>query len=182
MVNVFVFSIDDETAKPQFGIAAEKGYELETVLSSIREESQAESLRRCYPDGRCYVWGVPDRGENRSTWSLMSENDLVLAYSNGVIIAAAYAMMTLDNPSVAETLWSTNEEGPYRLMCFSEKPYTGQVPVIPQMQRYLDRDFTGFTRLKQEKTENILSDYGSFETFVRLCLKYDFPFSFRHSE
>jgi hypothetical protein len=182
MGNVFVFSINDEAAEAQSGFAAEKGYELETVLNSIGDEVQAESLRRCCPDGICYVWAVPDQGGNRSTWNLMSEYDLVLAYRNRSIIAAAYVLMTLESPSVGTSFWGAGEEGPSLLICFSGKPYTGEVPILRQMERYLDRDFTGFTRLKPEKCENILSDYGSFETFVRLGLRYDFPFSFRHSE
>jgi hypothetical protein len=181
MDNVFIFSIDDEAENGRFFIADEKGYELGAVLSSIRDAGQVESLRLHYPDGSCYVWALPDRGENRSAWSLVSAQDLLLAYDNGSIIAAAHALMTLESPSLANALWG-DAYGPSRLMCFSGRPCTGEVPIIPQLERYLDRQFKGFTMLNPQKCENILSDYGSFETFVRLGLKYDFPFSFRHSE
>lgn len=179
MANVFVFCVHDEEARVEFEAAALRGYGLEDVLKSVRDDFQAESLRRYYPGGRCYAWGVTDRGGNRSTWEFMAENDLVLAFYRGSIIAAAYVCLTMDEPRVAEAMWG---EGTSNLIWFSEKPYSGDVPVITQMDRYLDHDFTGFTRLDPVKCENILSDYGSFETFVRLCLKYDFPFSFRHSE
>lgn len=181
MADVFVFAIDD-AAKARSGVAAEKGYELEVVLGSVRDAVRAESLRHYYPDGRCYIWAVPDHRENRATWDLIHENDLMLAYRGGSIIAASYVFLTMDEPRLAEALWGNIAEGLPRLMCFCGKPHTGEVPLIPQMERYLDRDYTGFTRLNQDKCANILSDYGSFEIFVRLGLKYDFPFSFRHSE
>lgn len=174
--------MDGAAENVPFRIADEKGFELETLLKSIHESGQAESLRCCHPDGRCYVWALPDEGENRSIWNLISDHDLVLAFNSGSIIAAAYVLMKLEHPSLAKALWGEDAGRRFRLMCFSRQPYIGEVPVIQQMERYLDREFKGFTRLGQKKTDNILSDYGSFETFVRLCLKYDFPFSFRHSE
>lgn len=180
MADAFVFPIH-EAEKAQFVLAAENGYELQSVLSCIGDKGQAESIKRCCASGRCYIWAVPDRRENRSTWELISANDLLLAYSSGSIIAASHVLATLDDPSLAHMLWGTNEKGA-PLMCFTEKPYTGEVPLVEQMHRYIAPGFTGFTRLGPDRCSNILSDYGSFEIFVRLCLKYDFPFSFRHSE
>ncbi len=182
MANVFIFSIDDAAAKASFGITIEKGYELETVLPVIHEEIQIENLRRTYPDGKCYVWGVQERGGNFSTWDIMAEGDLVLGYYDRSIVAAAYVLMKINNPLLAAQLWSKSLEGPFSLMCFTSEPYAGEVPIVSQMLRYLDLNFTGFTKLDSKKCDNIMSDYGSFETFVRLGLGYDFPFSFRHSE
>lgn len=182
MDNVFIFPVNDSEANGGFVVADERCYDLEAVLKSIHDADRAENLRECCPEGRCYIWALPDRGENRSIWNLISENDLVLAFRSGSIIAAASVLIKIESPSLAENLWGADAEGHSRLMCFSRRPYTGEVPLIPQMERYLDRDFKGFTRLKKEKRDNILSDYGSLEIFVRLGLKYDFPFSFRHSE
>jgi len=182
MANVFVYSMEDETASAHFGSAFDRGYELGTVLPSIRDGVQIESLRRFYPDGTCYVWGVPDRGDNRSTWNAMSEDDLVLGYRNRSIVSAATVLIKVDSPSLATALWGANEGLPPRLICFSDKPHVGEVPIVPQMLGYLDQEFSGFTRLNPEKCENILHAFGSLEIFVRLGLRYDFPFNFRHSE
>jgi hypothetical protein len=182
MENVFIYPIGDETAKVHYSFAVETGVELETLLPWVRDEAQIENLRRCYPDGKCYVWGVPDRGDNRSTWNAMSENDLVLGYSNRSIVSAATVLMKVDNPSLANALWGNNAEGPSRLMSFFNKPYVGEVPIVEQMLGYLDRDYLEFTRLNPEKCGNILRAFGSLDIFVRLGLRYDFPFSFRHSE
>jgi len=112
----------------------------------------------------------------------MSENDLVLGYSNRSIVSAATVLMKVDNPSLANALWGNNAEGPSRLMSFFNKPYVGEVPIVEQMLGYLDRDYLEFTRLNPEKCGNILRAFGSLDIFVRLGLRYDFPFSFRHSE
>ena len=182
MANVFIYPIEDETAKSRYGAAVEKGVELQTVSSWIRDEIQIENLRRCYPDGKCYAWGVPDQGDNRSTWNAMSENDLVLGYRNRSIVSAATVLMKVDHPSLATALWGNNAEGPSRLMSFFNKPHVGEVPIVEQMLGYLDQEFSGFTRLNPEKRENILNAFGSLDIFVRLGLRYDFPFNFRHSE
>src|SRR5512137_1276257 len=126
MADAFVFPIH-EAEKAQFVLAVENGYELQSVLSSIGDERQAERVKQCCAAGRCYIWAVPDRRENRSTWELISADDLLLACSGGSIIAASYALATLDDPSLAQALWGTNEKGA-PLMCFTEKPYTGEVP------------------------------------------------------
>jgi len=181
MGNVFVFAVDGKSPELNSGLADEKGCRLEDVLNSIGGEVHAENIRSFYPGGVCYIWAVPDRGENHSIWELMSEGDLVLAYRAGCIISAAYVTLKIDSPTLDACLRGDGG-GPSRLLCLSGKPYTGDVPILPQMERYLDREFKGFSRLRPEKCKNILSDYGSFEIFVKLGLKYDFPFSFRHSE
>jgi hypothetical protein len=182
MASVFIYPIEDETAKSHYGNAVEKGVELQTVSSWIRDEIQMENLRRCYPDGTCYVWGVPDQGDNRSTWNAMSEDDLVLGYRNRSIVSAATVLMKIDHPSLAIALWGDQTERPPRLLSFFTKPHVGEVPIVEQMLGYLDQEFSGFTRLNPEKCENLLNAFGSLEIFVRLGLRYDFPFSFRHSE
>jgi hypothetical protein len=181
MANVFICPIEDETTKRNFAVGVERGVELEAVLPWV-DEAQSEFLRRCYPDGKCYVWGIPDRGENRSIWNAMSENDLVLGYRNRSIVSAARVLTTVDLPSLATALWGNHAEGPPRLMSFFDKPHVGEVPIVEQMLGYLDRDYLEFTRLDPEKRENILNAFGSLDIFVRLGLRYDFPFSFRHSE
>ena len=182
MENVFIFPVEDETTKAHYSFAVETGYELQIVSPRIRDEAQIESLRRCYPDGKCYVWGVPDQGDNRSTWNAMSENDLVLGYRNRSIVSAATVLMKVDSPSLATALWGNNAEGPSRLMSFFNKPYVGEVPIVEQMLGYLDQEFSGFTMLSPEKCQTILNAFGSLDIFVRLGLRYDFPFNFRHSE
>lgn len=170
MDNVFIVSMEDEAAAP-FGIT------LETVLPFL-DDTQADALRRLCPDGTCHVWGVRDEGDNRSTWELINPDDLVLGYRDHCILFASRVLMKVMNPSLAARLWG----GPLGLMCFSDRPHVGEVPIVPQMYGYLDLDCKGFTRLDPKKRDNILRDYGSLDVFVRLGLRYDFPFSFRHSE
>lgn len=172
--------MDDALTNP--GIAISGGCGLETVLPFIRDEIQAEKLKNFYPDGQCYILGVQDIGDKHSIWNVVSEGDLVLGYRGRSIASASYVLTKMDNPELAVRLWGTSPEKFFRLMCFTDKPYTGDVPIFPQMMIYLEQDFGGFAKLGSDKRDNILRDYGSFELFVRLGLGFDFPFNLRHTE
>lgn len=180
MANVFICPVDDPMAA--FGITLEIGCELEAVLPFIQDGEQKEALARFYPDGHCHVWGVRDRGTNLTTWEMMASDDLVLGYRNRSIVSASAALMKARNPALADHLWGLTAAGPFELMCFTDKPHVGEVPIVEQMLGYLDREYGGFTRLSPEKCQTILHAFGSLEVFVRLGLRYDFPFNFRHSE
>jgi len=182
MANVFLFPLDDEAAGAKAGVTLEKGCELETLLPFIQDGMLAEHLRRLYPDGTCYVWGVPERDDHFSTWTIMAEGDLVLGCHDRSIVSAAYVLTKVRHPLLAARLWRESAEGPFSLMCFTSAPHAGEVPIVPQMLAYLDQACSGFAKLDSGKCGNIVRDYGSLETFVRLGLGYDFPFSFRHSE
>jgi len=182
MANAFVVSMGDRTAGERIGITLATRCELDAVLSRVDDPSLIEDLRRSYPDGTCYAWAVPEKqGDNLAVWNAMAPGDLVLWYGNRSIVSASYVLAKTNDPALAAGLWRGRTEEPPGLICFTDKPHTGEVPIVPQMFRYLDPEFRGFARLASEKVGNILNDYGSFETFVQLCLMYDFPFSFRHS-
>lgn len=180
MGNVFLFSMDDEKENP--GIAIRKECQLEIVLPFIRDEIEVENLKSLYPDGQCHIWGAQERGDNLSIWNVMSEGDLLLGYRNRHIASASNVLLKTNNPSLAATLWGKNSEKPFRLICFTDRPHSGEVPIVPQMLIYLEQDFGEFQKLGSDKRDNILRDYGSFELFVRLGLGYDFPFNLRHTE
>jgi hypothetical protein len=180
MASVFICPVDDETAA--FGVTLEVGCALETLLPLIRDEGRKEALERLYSDGRCHVWGLRDRGDNLSSWSEMAPDDLVLGYRNRSILSASTVLVKARDPALADRLWGSTPEGPFELMCFTGKPHVGEVPIVSQMTGYLDLDYRGFTKLSSEKCQAILHAFGSLDVFVRLGLRYDFPFSFRHSE
>ncbi len=182
MERVFLFSVDDGTARANFSVTVEEAYELERLLPFIQGGVPVDDLRRFYPDGRCFVWGVQDRDDHLPAWTAMARGDLLLGYRNRAIVSASYVLTKINSPPLSEALWGRHAGGPFRLICFMDHPYLGEVPIVPQMLRYLEPDCRGFAGLPPDKCKNILSDYGSLETFVRLGLGYDFPFSFRHSE
>lgn len=182
MANVFIFPVEDTAAGSTCGIPVAGGFDTEAVLPVLIEKNHTGYLGQIYPDGKGYAWGVREIGENASLWNAMAKDDLVLGCRGASIVSAAYVWMKIRNPELGVRLWSRNTEEPFSLICFTDEPQWGDVPIVEQMTGYLDRDYRGFTKLAPEKRDNILRDYGSFETFVRLCLRFDFPFSFRHSE
>lgn len=182
MANVFIFPADETATGSPRGIPVNEGFDIDAILPFIREKSRIEELVRFCPDGKCHFWGAGESGESASAWNAMAKDNLVLGCRDGAIVSAAYVRMKLRSPELGARLWNPGRGKPYSLLCLTDEPQWGDVPILPQMRGYLDRDCGGFRKLASEKCENILRDYGSFETFVRLCLRFDFPFSFRHSE
>ncbi|MDQ5987321.1 MAG: hypothetical protein CSYNP_03061 [Syntrophus sp. SKADARSKE-3] len=182
MANIFIFLTEDETIRTSYCIATPESHELETFLLLIQEKIQDEYLKQSYSNGICHLWGAQENEDNFSTWNLMDEGDLVLGWNNRLIVSASHVLMKVNHPLLATRIWNNKAEKPFALICFMNEPHTGEVPIVSQMSRYLDQDYSGFTKLSSEKRDNIINDYGSIEGFVKLCLGYDFPFSLRHSE
>lgn len=181
MDNVFIVAAT-ETAVRKPGISRAAVCDLESLLPLMRQEPLKEDLMRIYPYGNCHVLGFQEQwSDNLATWDTMAAGDLILGYRSHSIVSATFLLAKTNDPALAVSLWGDVSEEPFGLICFTDTPYLGEVPIIPQMERYLDREYGAFNKLNAGKAGNILTDYGSLETFVHLCLRYDFPFSFRHS-
>lgn len=181
MDNVFIVAANEATGG-RSAVSREAVCDLETLFPLISHGPLREDLKKIYPYGTCYVRGIRERtGDDLATWDAMAAGDLVLGYRDRSIVSATFVFAKTNDPALAVHLLGGNPEWPFGLMCFTDKPYFGEVPIIPQMDRYLDREYRDFVRLNAGKVENILNDFGSLETFVHLCLRYDFPFNFRHS-
>lgn len=182
MNNVFILALE-ERVEGRAVIVREAAWELETLFSKIPADRQfREELKKLYPGGTCYTWCLWDNGTGGpAAWHAMEAGDLILGYRNRSIISASFILLKTCDPALTARLWDRHPEEAPELICFTEKPHEGEVPVVPQMYRYLDEEYGGFTKLRDNNVRAILADYGSLETFVHLCLKYDFPFSLRHS-
>ena len=182
MENVFIFTMSDTATAETFRTSIENGHDLEEVLHLVEDEIQKEKLRHFYPDGKCYIWGEQEKnGANRSKWKTITEGDLLLGYREGLIVSTSSVLAKMDNHSLAIRVWGEHEGGPFRLMLFMTKPHLCEIKIVPQMFKYLDPEYTGFTKLNPEKLKNIILHYGSLDEFTRFALGQDFPFSLRHS-
>ncbi|MGV8081902.1 MAG: hypothetical protein AB2L22_17775 [Syntrophales bacterium] len=183
MSGVFLFSIDHAADKGETGLSKGAVRDLEALSSLIHDETLRGDLSRLYSDGTCYVWGVQEKhGDSLAIWNAMAAGDLLLGCRDHTIVSASFILAKSYNPILSVKLWGGGGNEPFGLICFTDRPRVGEIPVVPQMFRYLDPEYRGFVMLPPEKVSNILSDYGSFEIFVQLCLQYDFPFNFRHSQ
>ncbi len=181
MDNVFIIEAT-ETAIGKPGISRDAVFDLESLLPLMHQGPLKEDLKRIYPYGTCHVLGFQEcNGDNLAAWDMMAAGDLILGYRNHSIVSATFLLAKTNDPAMAVNLWGDDSAEPFGLICFTDRPYLGEVPILPQMERYLDREYGAFSKLNAGKAGNILTDYGSLETFVHLCLRYDFPFSFRHS-
>ncbi|MCK9229238.1 MAG: hypothetical protein M0Q23_00965 [Syntrophales bacterium] len=182
MSNVFILALDDRDGE-RTATVRDAAWELEKLFSMIPATMNfREALMQFYPRGICYAWCLWNAGTGwKAPWHGMEEGDLVLGYSNRSIMYAASILLKANGPFPAVNLPDGHPEGSPELIWFTDKPHVGEVPIVPQMSRYLGGEYLGVTKLEDANVRNILSDYGSLDTFVHLCLRYDFPFSLRHS-
>ncbi len=182
MANIFIFSSAEPTLRSCCGDTGQEGHELDGVWPYIWERDQVELLQDACPEGRCYLWGAQDRGDNLQLWREMTAEDLLLCYRRRTIVSAAHVLMKINSPALAARIWENDGTAPFGLLCFLDKPLFGATPITAPLSRYLDDDCPGFKKLDQGKCRNMQNDYGTFENFVRLGLGFDFPFSLRHTE
>lgn len=182
MANVFIFTVNDTPARHRFRITVEEGYDLGQILPAIDYETCRVTLQQAYTDNTCYLWGEAEKsGGTRSEWETMSEGDLILGYQENTIISVSHVLCKMDDPALANLIWSEHDGNSFRLIFFMTRPYLCNIRIAPQMFKYLDPTYNGFTRLGSEKLKNILAHYVSLDEFARLVFGQDFPASFRHS-
>lgn len=182
MNNVFILA-PHERAGENAAIVKAVVWELGTLVSMIPDDTQfQEELKKLYPGGTCYAWCLWDNStDGPAALDAMEVGDLLLCYRNRSILSAAFMLLKTGNPALTARMWGRLPEEAPEGICFTSKPHEGEVPVVPQMYRYFDEAYGGVMKLRDNNVRAILADYGSLETFVHLCLKYDFPFSLRHS-
>lgn len=182
MENVFIFTVNDESARQRFRITVEKGFDLAEILTFIDDEPHRVALQQAYTDSMCYLWGeTEESGEARSEWERMSEGDLILGYQENSIISVSRVLDKMDDPAMANQIWGEPDGNSFNLIFFMTRPYLCNIRIVPQMFKYLDPSYDGLTRLGPEKIKNILAHYISLDDFARLLFGQDFPASFRHS-
>jgi len=181
MADIFIFTVGDTSARERFRLSMEAGHDLADLFPFIDDEVQRDKLQQLYPDNRCYLWGETEKNEGESEWERLSEGDLVLGYREGTIISVSYVLSKMNDPLLAQGLWSDCGGNTCGLLFFTTRPHICTTALVPQMFPYLDAEYYGFTRLGAEKLKNILAHYGSVDSFARLVFGQDFPFSLRHS-
>ena len=93
MENVFIYAIGDGGAT-----ACLEGVHRDLVIPCLQGQAREDVLESLIVNGRCYLWGVPDRGENRAVWERMAPNDLVLAFRGRSVMGAGYVLNTIEPP------------------------------------------------------------------------------------
>jgi hypothetical protein len=135
MDNVFIVAAN-EAAGERPAISRDAVCDLETTLPLISHGPLKEDLKRLYPYGTCYVRGIREGTDNHlATWDAMAAGDLVLGCRDRSIVWATFVFAKTNDPALAAHLLGADPEGPFGLMCFTDKPYWEK---FDQSARWID--------------------------------------------
>lgn len=109
------FKNNEVALQPTSDPVAQENYK-KTIIESIKlneiklylSSSQHEDLKRIYPDGNCYIWGVKD-GKNLMTkkqYEKLTPNDTtVLFYQAGLFYSKASVTYLMTSDTLSRYLW-----------------------------------------------------------------------------
>jgi putative restriction endonuclease len=170
MTQIFVFTAGNPEAQRHLVDSIENPIDEETVFGSFAS-AHREELERIREEGNgYYAWGaVPGKGNLRN-WAAMERDDYVLCVYGNAYHYASRVLAKYDNWRFAQRVWDTNHEGKtWQYMYFLTKPVEvyGRVPALGE---YLNQAYLGFTRISNEKVDEILNDFGSVDNFIHEML------------
>ncbi len=166
MTNVFLFTCGDAEALANYNKTVGGGIDVSQVLPLLQDDGLVQTIRDHSPDGKCSLWGAKNGDRNRSTWEQMTAGDTVLGYRRGSLLCAATVIGKEDNSALAEQVWGSNGAAPFQLVYFLSEPRACDVPVA-SLEEHLPSNIRGFSKVTDDKVENMIRDYGSVENFVQ---------------
>jgi hypothetical protein len=105
-------------------------------------------------------------------WEQMERDNFVLCVYDGIYHYVARVLANYDNPECAEAIWGTNDEGrTWRYMYFLTEPIEVYQPLY-EFEGYLHRRYQGFTRISNDRLDEIKEDFGTIEGFIQEILDY----------
>lgn len=120
-----------------------------------------------------YAWGAVPGPSNLRNWGLMQPGDVILLYQAGVYTFVSHVIRKERNRGFAQALWGTDPEGKtWELMYFLDRPAAINVPV-GDLANWLPSCYRGFTRIAEERVDQIVSQYRSVEDFLAQHLKVE---------
>jgi len=117
---------------------------------------------------RLRIWATTetDADKKQSAIDEMEPDDCLLFYHEGEFFAGGIVGRTFENSDVGEVLW----DNPESRHLFTVEEFTHEVPRIEPVWEWLGYDgrqvVQGFTRVADERVENIRREHGSLESVL----------------
>jgi len=167
MTQIFVFTAGNPEARRHLENSIERPVRPETVFDTFPEPLHEELEKVRVQDNGFYAWGAIPGSRNRPNWQSMEAEDFVLCVYDATYQYVFRLLAKYDNERFAETVWARDEQGwTWQLMYFLTEP-VGVGRRLSDFRDYLEPErYWGFTRVEDERTDNIASSYGSVDRFV----------------
>lgn len=114
------------------------------------------------------IWATTetDADKKQSAIDAMESGDCILFYHNGEFVSGGIVGRTFENPDVGELLWNNRESR----HLFTIEEFTCDVPDIERVWKMVGYDgrqvVQGFTRIADERVEEIGREHGSLESVI----------------
>lgn len=140
-----------------------------TLLREYLSSAEARALAATYPEGLVPTWGVVpgERGRNTKRWERVQAGDVLFFAGKGKIRATGVITHKTRNASLAERLWSRDEDGEtWEYIYFVDQIHSCAIPYTEfnAAAGYKSSNIVqGFEVLDPEKSARILSalDFGT---------------------
>ena len=70
-----------------------------------------DTLKKIYPDNKCYIWGVTPKSSNITQWNKISDNDIALFARNNMIFSYGISCYKMISHDLAAYLWEYDKDG-----------------------------------------------------------------------
>lgn len=144
------------------------------TIDEIAKFLSSEEIKKlkAYSHNRPYaVWGAVPGTSNIRNWNSMERGDYVMVYRKGKIILAAEIAMKVRNADLGRYFWQENEDNnTWEYIYFMINEVEFNVP-MSKLNKYLSYEENyhpqGFMAIKQEKVNEVLSNYGDLISLLQ---------------
>ena len=165
MEQIYIFTAAASEAREHLRVSIQQPIDLDTALQFFRAEKHAE-IQEIHQTHGLYAWGAVPGQRNGPTWESMQADDWVLCVFDSRYRYVAQVAAKFDNEQLARQLWGSDESGTtWQLMYCLTKPQAVDVP-LDDVADYLNRRYMGFTRISDDRVQQIAQAFGSVQEFV----------------
>jgi MoxR-like ATPase len=163
--NIFVFTAGDPSARAHLDDSITKPIPLETALAHLPPEDHASISALDAKDG-LFAWGAIPGPQNRPRWAAMREGDIALCVYESRYRYIARVLKKVESEELARAVWGQDPQGrTWSLIYFLSEPQKLDVPLI-ELASYLHQGYMGFTRISDQKVDEIRAAFGTLDKFV----------------
>jgi hypothetical protein len=171
MKNILVFCAGNVKARANYNATVLHPIPRDTVLSSFPPE-KGEKLRELEARaGGFFAWGIGTTKRASFAWERLSVGDLLLGFFEFHYRAVAHLAAKEESPGLAELLWASRDRP--RIL-FLTAPLFISIPASALCPP-LCSSYRGTTRISDERTAQIVADYGSIHSFEARELRANIP-------
>lgn len=167
-MNIFVFTASNQSAKQHLEDTVEKSVD-ENILKKYLSESDFNTLKAASQGEGYYCWGATPGPNNERNWNQIQEGDKILSYWNSQYHHISTIIFKVRNNQLATNLWGTLEGNTWEFMYFFKKPIEFETPKLAlDTNEYLQSKYMGFAKIKEDKVNRIINDFGSLENLFKV--------------